>query len=142
VKAFSFFCVTSSSSSSTSHTQRNLCLQYKYKFKFQVRAIDNYLGPWIVICINALIACLLSEVAEIRMPEENLQHWDTVSFTSLYSFLLVVFFCVEKKSKVLFLFSLSYKSHLSLSFCSNTHTNKLCTTTTTTILGLFISIKN
>jgi hypothetical protein len=41
--------------------------------------MDNYLGPWIVICINALIACLLNEVAEIRMPEENLQHWDTVS---------------------------------------------------------------
>ena len=46
---------------------------------FKVRAIDNYLGPWIVICINALIACLLSEVFGIRMPEENLQHWDTVS---------------------------------------------------------------
>ena len=47
---------------------------------FKVRAIDNYLGPWIVLCINAFIACLLSEVFEIRMPEENLQHWDTVSF--------------------------------------------------------------
>lgn len=42
------------------------------------RAMDNYLGPWIVIVLNALLACLLTEVFGIRLPEEALNHWDTV----------------------------------------------------------------
>lgn len=43
------------------------------------RAIDNYLGPWILICANALLACLLTKVGNVRLPEETLLHLDTVS---------------------------------------------------------------
>jgi putative membrane protein len=42
------------------------------------RAIDNYLGPWILICANALLACLLTKVGNVRLPEETLLHLDTV----------------------------------------------------------------
>ena len=43
------------------------------------RAMDVYLGPWIVISLNALLACILTEILGVKMPKETLQHWDTVS---------------------------------------------------------------
>jgi len=42
------------------------------------RAIDNYLGPWLLICSNALLACLLVEVWGKELPKDSLEHWDTV----------------------------------------------------------------
>ena len=57
----------------------------------EVRAMDNYLGPWIVICFNAVVACLLQDVAGLPFPEEQLQHWDTVR---PYKNRIVVLCCV------------------------------------------------
>ena len=53
--------------------------------------MDNYLGPWIVICLNAVVACLLHDVASLPFPEEQLQHWDTVR---PYNTRVVVLCCV------------------------------------------------
>lgn len=56
------------------------------------RAMDNYLGAWLIIILNAFVACLLSVVYEVQLPEETLEQWDTafslVLKTSL-AFLLV-----------------------------------------------------
>ena len=42
------------------------------------RAMDNYLGPWITITMNALLACLLSKIWGIHLPEQALDQWDTI----------------------------------------------------------------
>ena len=42
------------------------------------RAMDNYLGPWLVILLNAVGACLLTDVGGIDLPQDLLEHWDTV----------------------------------------------------------------
>jgi len=42
------------------------------------RALDNFLGPWTLVCLNALLACLLVQVWGIELPRETLEHWDTV----------------------------------------------------------------
>ena len=51
---------------------------YRTMLVVEDRALDNILGPWLVIVLNALIACLLVEVFEVKLPEEALQQWDTV----------------------------------------------------------------
>ncbi|VEU34114.1 unnamed protein product [Pseudo-nitzschia multistriata] len=42
------------------------------------RALDNILGPWLVVCCNAILACLLVEVWDIQLPVEALEQWDTI----------------------------------------------------------------
>ena len=61
------------------------------------RAIDTYLGPWIVVCLNALLACILTEVVGVKMPEETLQHWDTVSSDYiLYMYIVYMYICIRQ----------------------------------------------
>ncbi len=50
----------------------------KVAFLSQVRAIDNYIFPWMLVCLNALLAAILFEVGDYDMSEDLLEHWDTV----------------------------------------------------------------
>mmetsp|Transcript_17810 Transcript_17810/g.44437 ORF Transcript_17810/g.44437 Transcript_17810/m.44437 type:complete len:498 (-) Transcript_17810:69-1562(-) len=42
------------------------------------RAMDNYLGPWITILLNAALACLLAKVWSVQLPEQSIAKWDTI----------------------------------------------------------------
>jgi len=42
------------------------------------RAMDNYLGPWITMILNAVLACLLRNVWNVRLPEQAIERWDTI----------------------------------------------------------------
>jgi putative membrane protein len=56
------------------------------------RAMDIYLGPWILVTLNAMLACLLTEVWDVQLPTEALERWDNINSLVLktaLAFLLV-----------------------------------------------------
>jgi putative membrane protein len=42
------------------------------------RAMDIYLGPWILMTLNAVLACMLTEVWGVELPTEALERWDNI----------------------------------------------------------------
>ena len=42
------------------------------------RAMDIYLGPWILVTLNAVLACLLTERWDVELPTEALERWDNI----------------------------------------------------------------
>ena len=61
-------------------------------FVLEARAIDKYIYPWLLICFNALLATILSEVVGLDMSAGILVHWNTVysiAVNTSLAFLLV-----------------------------------------------------
>jgi hypothetical protein len=53
--------------------------------------VDNYIYPWLLICLNAFLAAFLSEIMSMAMSTGVLQHWDTVSLQTTSNSMFTIF---------------------------------------------------